>query len=172
MKRTLFALCTLGALLLSACGPNRSKEIDNIRALEATVRDADMVASPETALQLTNSYLQFSQHFPADSLTPLFLYNASDLSLNIGRYDTSLYCLRQIIDNYPDFSEASTCYFLVGNLYEVCEQFDSAVAAYNMFLEYYPDHPLAQSAAFAIKNIGLTPEEMLNNLLAETGQAQ
>ncbi len=168
MKRLFFALCTLGALLLTACGPNRSKELDNIRTLESTVREADMVASPETALQLTNSYLQFSQNFPDDSLTPIFLYNASDLSLNIGRYDTSLYCLRQIIDNYPDFSEASTCYFLIGNLFEVSEQYDSAVVAYNEFLEYYPDHPLAQSAAFAIKNIGLTPEQMLNNLLAET----
>ncbi len=88
MKRLLFALCTLGALLLTACGPNRSKELDNIRTLESTVREADMVASPETALQLTNSYLQFSQNFPDDSLTPIFLYNASDLSLNIGRYDT------------------------------------------------------------------------------------
>ncbi len=166
MKRLFFSLFAIGTLLLTACGPNRNKELDNIRALENAIRDADMVASPETALQLTNSYLQFTKDFPVDSLTPIFLYNASDLSLNIGRYDTSLYCLRQIIDNYPTFSEASTCYFLIGNLYEVCEQYDSAIVAYNEFLEYYPDHPLAQSASFAIKNIGLSPEEMLNNLLS------
>ncbi len=158
-------LCALCAILLTACGPNRSKELDRIYALEKKISNADFMVTPDTAIMLANYYLQFANDFPADSLTPGFLFKASDLTLNTGRYDTSLYCLRQIVDNYPDYSEASTCYFLIGNLFETCEEYDSAIVAYNEFLKFYPDHPLAQSASFAIQNIGLEPEEMLDKLL-------
>ncbi|MDY5969333.1 MAG: tetratricopeptide repeat protein [Bacteroidales bacterium] len=164
----LLAKCSLigVALLFVACGPNRDKEVKQISQMEETLREVEMVADSTTCNKMIGLYLDFVNHFPEDSLSPIYLYHASDLALNIGRYDKSLQCLHKIIENYPDFSEASTCYFLIGNAYEESEKYDSAVIAYNEFLELYPDHPLAESARFAVSNIGQPLEQVLQDLLA------
>lgn len=160
----------LAALLFAACGPNREKEVKQINAMEDSLREVEMVADSATCNKMIGMYLDFVNHFPNDSLSPIYLYHASDLSLNIGRYDQSLLCLNKIIENYPDFGEASTCYFLIGNAYEESEKYDSAVMAYNEFLELYPDHPLAESAKFAIDNIGQPLEQVLQDMLAANAE--
>lgn len=170
MKHISFVLCALCALLMVACGPNRSKELKQINLMEDSLRQATFVADSATSAKMMSLYLQFAKDFPNDTLTPGYLYNASDLALNIGQYATSLNCLKQIIDNYPDFNEASTCYFLIGNAYEESGNLDSAVIAYNEFIRLYPDHPLAESAQFAVKNIGLPLDQVLKNILAGSSQ--
>lgn len=170
MKRIYLVACALFAMLMVACGPNRTKELKEINLMEDSLRQATFVADSATSAKMLGLYLQFTKDFPQDSLTPGYLYNASDLALNIGQYGTSINCLKQIIDNHPDFSEASTCYFLIGNAYEESGNLDSAVIAYNEFIKLYPDHPLAESAQFAIKNIGLPLDQVLKNILANHDQ--
>lgn len=170
MKRISLATCAMCTLLMVACGPNREKELKQINLMEDSLRQATFVADSTTSAKMLGLYLQFAKDFPKDTLTPGYLYNASDLALNIGRYNTSIGCLKQIIDNYPNFDEASTCYFLIGNAYEESGNLDSAVIAYNEFIRLYPDHPLAESAQFAVKNIGLPLDQVLKNILADRTQ--
>ena len=152
--------------LMTACAPSRNKELKEINAMEGKLGETELVADSAAGSKMIERYLRFVEHFPEDTLSPIFLYKASDLSLNMGRYEQSVRCLRQIVDNYPDFREASTCYFLIGNAYEESEKYDSAVMAYNEFLELYPDHPLAEGARFAIGSIGQPLELVLQDMLA------
>lgn len=157
----------MAALLVVACGPNHDKELKRINEMEDTLRQAEFVADPATSRRMMNTYLQFVDHFPQDSMAAVYLYRASDLAFNIGCFDTTIRCLYRIVDDYPEFEEASTCYYLIGNAYEEYGKLDSAVQAYQDYLKFYPDQPFAESAQSAIENIGKSPEEMLQSILSK-----
>ena len=58
------------------------------------------------------------------------------------------------------------CLFLKAGAYEQDEQFDEARKNYEEFLERYPDHYMAPSARQILPRIGMSPEEMLDDILA------
>lgn len=167
MKHLTTTTLTLATLLLAACGPNHDKEQRRINEMEDTLRQAEYVADPATSRRMMNTYLRFVDHFPQDTMAAIYLYRASDLAFNIGCFDTTISCLYRIVDDYPEFEEASTCYYLIGNAYEEYGKLDSAVMAYKEYLRFYPDQPFAESAQSAIDNIGKSPEELLRSILSK-----
>ena len=86
--------------------------------------------------------------------------------ISLSMADRAVCILDTIISQYPGFEDIGGCYFLKGYAFETAEQFDSARTAYTYFVENYPDHPLAADTRRSLDYLGMTPEEMLEAILA------
>ncbi|MBR1644174.1 MAG: tetratricopeptide repeat protein [Bacteroidales bacterium] len=168
-RTAIFLLCLI-CLVATACGPSRDKELDTINRYEDSLVQQGLILNDALGKEMLRLYVQFANDFPTDSMSPLYLYRASDIASSLSMYDESLQYLNRIIDEYPEFEEASTCLFLKANVFENCMMLDSATQAYNDFLASFPDHPLAESARIALQYVGLSDEEMFRRIMANAPQ--
>ncbi len=164
MKRTLLILIL--AALVVACGPSKEERIDQIEDLEDSIFESAMVADEDAADQLTQLYTDFADKYPSDSLSPQYLLKAAEIQSNVLHTDRSIALFDRIINDYPDFEHVPICYFLKGIAYESNSQFDEAKAAYQTFVDKYPDHYMAEQTRLMIPKVGMSPEEMLDQILA------
>lgn len=158
MKRKLFALCAVCALLFAACHSNevakdRDTQLQEIAQLEQQLM---MISIDESqADSLVRLYTAFVDQFADDSLSPEFLLKAGQIMTNIGQPDSSIQYYDRIIDNYPDFDQLAECYFYKAYAYEQGEHFEEAQEAYTYFAETYPDNVLAAGLkSSVIPNLG------------------
>lgn len=69
---------------------------------------------------------------------------------------------RKVYDDYPNSIQAPTSLFMSSFiLANELQKYDLAKASYNLFLQKYPNHELANSAREELNNLGLSPEEIL-----------
>ena len=75
---------------------------------------------------------------------------------------------KRIHTEYPKSEYAPSGLFMAGfiNANEL-KNFDEATIIYKQFLQEYPDNELAASAQAELDNMGLSPEEILQNKLAK-----
>jgi TolA-binding protein len=90
------------------------------------------------------------------------LFKAGDFSMGLEKSEQAIMYFDQIIANYPAFEKLPYCLFLKGFIYEnQMGNMDQAKEVYLEFLNKYPDHEMAESARFSIKNLGKSPEELI-----------
>ncbi|MBQ9638004.1 MAG: hypothetical protein IJV22_00415 [Bacteroidales bacterium] len=166
--KTRLLLPLLILTVVAACSPSRDKAVAQIKEQEAALLDDTLEADTLKAQRLMDAYANFASRFPDDSLSPHYLFRASDLAYSIANPQQSLHFLNQIISNYPEFPELSTCYFMRANAYEECEMNDSATAAYTEFLQLFPNDPFAEAAQFSLQNIGIPLNVVLERLIEQT----
>ena len=71
---------------------------------------------------------------------------------------------KKVFMEYPKSTLAPTSLFMSGFiLANELKKFDAAKTQYELFLEKFPKHELAESAREELKNLGLSPEEILKN---------
>lgn len=165
MKR-IYVLLLAGVLLLTACGPNRDKQIKTIEEHEQALSTLDMITEDSDLDEMLSLYRTFAHDFPNDSLAPVYLQRAADMNISLGRPEQAVDLLDTVINLYPGFEDMGGCWFLKGYAYETAEQYDQAREAYTYFIENYPDHSLANDTRKTLPYLGMTPEEMLEAILA------
>lgn len=163
MKKLIF--CLLGVALLSACGPNREKEIKAIEEHEQGLSMLTMSTDDSEFVQIIDLYRTFAKHFPDDSLAPVYLMRAADASISAGQTDQAVSLLDSVISLYPGFEDMGGCYFLKGYAYETAEEFDKARETYTYFIDHYPDHYLASDTRKTLPYLGMTAEEMFEAIM-------
>ena len=163
MKRIFILL--VGVALLAACGPNREKQLKAIEEREQTLSTFDMIDDDSDLEGVLTLYRTFAKDFPDDSLAPVFLQRAADLSIAMGHQKEAVSLLDSIISLYPGFEDLGGCWFLKGYAYETADEYDSARTAYTYFVEHYPDHSLAADTRKTLPYLGMSPEEMLETIL-------
>ena len=163
MKKTL--LIVSATLLMVACGPSRQERINQIEDFEDSIFEMAIAADPDLADQLTDMYVAFADKYPSDTLSPQFLLKGAEMQSNVLHTERAVELFDRIIDDYPDFSEVPMCYFLKGNALELNSQIDEAKAAYEEFLANYPDHYMAEQTRVMLPRLGMSPEEMLADIL-------
>ncbi len=164
MKRILCCLAVL--TMLVACGPNRSELVQKIEDCEREMSMVDMAADDTKPHEMIALYRQFVNHFPNDSLAPVYISRIADISINIGKTEQAVDVLDSIIALYPDYGDLAGCQFMKGYAYEIGGQYDMAREAYTEFVETYPDHYLAADMKKMLPYIGLSPEEMFEAIIA------
>lgn len=81
---------------------------------------------------------------------------------DIESLENAVNIYRQVYDDYPNSKQAPTSLFMSSFiLANELQKYDLAKASYNLFLQKYPNHELASSAREELKNLGLSPEEIL-----------
>lgn len=69
---------------------------------------------------------------------------------------------KKVFDGYPNSIQAPTSLFMSGFiLANELKKYHSAEVTYNLFLQKYPSHELANSAREELNNLGLSPDEIL-----------
>ena len=163
MKKILF--CLLGVALMAACTPNRDQRVKDIEEHEMQLSTIDISSDDSKAMELMDLYLKFAADFADDSLAPVYMMRAADLSINLGQTEQAVTLLDSIINSYPGFEDVAGCMFLKGYAYENGEQYEEAKEAYTQFVESYPDHYLASDTRKMLPYIGMSPEAMLEALI-------
>ncbi len=165
---------TIVIILLTACRhtPSRDQAIADIVACEQQLAQVSVATDEETARQMTDLYCQFATLFPDDSLAPVYLSRAADISLNLGDNQQAIAILDSIIELYPGYEDIAGCLFLKGQAYENSEQYDLARQTYTQFVTEYPDHVLAPDTRIMLPYIGLPIEEMFNALIGDNTDKQ
>ena len=164
-------ICSISLMAFAACGPNREERIAQIEAIEDSIFESPAAIDSNVAKQLTTYYVDFADKYPADSLAPSFLMKAAETQANVLHTDYAVGLYNRIINDYPDFEDVALCYFLIGNAYEQNGQYEEAKAAYEDFLAKYPDHYMASSTRLMLSRVGMSPEELLDFVLANANDS-
>ena len=165
MKKILVLLA--GVMLMTACSsPDREKEVNEIAEHEQMLSAIDVSSDDSATLDMLSLYRKFAADFPDDSLAPVYMQRAADLCINLGKSDDAVNLLDSIITLYPGYEDIAGCCFLKGYAYESAERYDEAKEAYTYFIENYPDHYLAPDTKMMLNYIGMSPEDMLDAIMA------
>lgn len=163
MKKIL--CCLMGIMLLAACGPNREQRVKEIEEHELQLSTIDISSDDSEAVEMLSLYRRFAADFSDDSLAPVYMMRAADLSINLGQTEQAVALLDSVTELYPGFEDVAGCMFLKGYAYECAEMYDQAKEAYTQFVETYPDHYLAQDTRKMLQYIGMSPEEMFEAVM-------
>ena len=124
--------------------------------------DSAAVLDKKSAIITVRDYQSFATRFPKDSLAAEYLFKASDLLMNMGRPQQTVFTFNEIIQKHPDFNKMPTCYFLRAFVYDdQLKDYKAAEKYYKEFLEKYPDSDFADDTQMLLKNLGKTPEELI-----------
>ncbi|TNE69638.1 tetratricopeptide repeat protein [bacterium] len=157
--------------MMNACSGfnKKEKQVERIKGLEWVLmdeNDTNRSASEKMAdaKKLKDEYHQFVSAFPQDTLAPLFLYNIAMLEADqFKNYVESAKLLEQFQREYPEHTLASKALFLQGFTYaEYVKDYKRAELVYRLFIQKYPDSEMVPSIEFELKNLGKSPEELLN----------
>ena len=161
-RKAITLLMLLG--LMAGCTLSKEKQQDTISSLEK-----EIIESGDTAQQqeLFKQYDRFIRKYPADSMAPEYLFRKAGILRVEKTGDPALDALAEIVTKYPESPRVAECYFLRGLVYEEVF-YDQVMAkkAYEFFLERYPEHPLAESARYSIRYLGMSNEEIIASFSA------
>lgn len=95
-------------------------------------------------------------------LTAKELVELAQLEGGKGNYDKAVAHYNELLTLYPDDENAPLALFMIGFTYanELGNPVEAQMA-YKEFLEKYPDSVLKSSVEFELKNMGKSPEEIL-----------
>jgi hypothetical protein len=167
--RTLAAtLLAIG--LISACGTKTVEQSESdlvktkIDSLEAILfAESEKPADHAAGMDLVKSYAKFYRITDGeDSLAVDMLFKAGEVSMGIGQGNLAVKYFKMISDDHQDFYKAPEALFLAGFCEENVNK-DTADARrfYELFVNRYPDHKLAEDAKFSIQNMKLSDEELI-----------
>lgn len=153
-------------LLFSCGGDNQKKQLQlEIERLESGLY-ADSVGPVNRmkAQEMIQTYEEFVNIYPDDSLAPEYLYKSSEIAMNLEMPGRAIEGFQRIINNYPDFDKLALCLFLQAFIYEnQMQQYEKSKVLYKEFLEKYPGHDLAEDALVSIQNMGKSLDELIKS---------
>jgi outer membrane protein assembly factor BamD (BamD/ComL family) len=177
MKKLMYLLLLTGFI---ACGGEikegelpRAERLEVINELEDKAFSDIEKFDTTAALALVNNYARFASENPQDELTPAFLFKAGDLCMAMHKPELAIQYMDEVINNYKDFEKTPYCMFLKGFIYE--DQLRDLVKAkesYEAFIKAYPDHEMTDAAKFSIKNLGKSPEELIQEFEEKNDSTQ
>ena len=152
------------ALLISSCKPNPDKLIKQIAQSEKELYAAGNVVPDKTKVkELLDLYTKFADSYSKDTMAPVYLYKAANLSMNTNQNDNAIAMIDRIIKDYSSYSKLPEAYFLKAFIYDNnIKNINKAREAYTMFLQKFPKSDLADDAAISLDNLGKTPEQIIN----------
>jgi len=119
----------------------------------------------DTAKILVNKYIYFSENFSKDSLAPIYILKAADVSISLKDYSEAVKLYENVYTNYPNFKKAPEALFLQAMTYcDFLKNESLGKIKYQEFINKYPNHKLIDDAKKSIEFIGKTPEEILKIL--------
>ncbi len=163
MRKSILLVIILVFAILTGCSPSREKSVKTITSLETRLFSPSAAGFDKVkADSLLSAYESFMKHFPKDSLTPKITFKAANLNMNMGDGTKAIELFDKFIEKYPDNPKAAVSMFFKGYIYEnQIKNLDKAKEIYLQFIEKYPDNDFTKDARIALKNLGKSPEVMV-----------
>jgi outer membrane protein assembly factor BamD (BamD/ComL family) len=168
MNKNFIVTIIVVSVMFTGCKPSRDKSALDIQNFEKNLYSQQtFVFNKPKGDSLLKMYDDFITRFPADSLSPVFLFKAANLAITEGDGNKALSLLDQFIRKYPDHPKVPVCSFFKGYVYEnILKNLDLAKENYLLYIEKYPNDDFVKDARIAIKNLGKTPEQMIKEFEA------
>lgn len=155
-------------LLISSCqlpGSQSHMKVlnDSIALLEKEIFDpANDRLDRTNSKKLIQLYLAAAHENPKSEKAPEFLFKAGDLSINVQDPNKSVMIFDEILINYPEYEKAPAALFLKAFIYDdQLHDYVNAKKYYEEFIEKYPNNEFTDDAEISLKNLGKTPEELI-----------
>jgi len=162
MKRIFSVLAAI--VLLTACNPKQAWKKKAIDDQEKSVMDAAKRGKIDT-MGLNNLLVAYDAYvaaYPNDTLSANYLFKEADFYRYMRQPQKSIKIYNTIYNNYPAFIKRPYSLFLQGFIYEnEIRNLDSAKAKYLMFLQVYPNHPIAEDVKLTLESLGKSPEQVI-----------
>ncbi|MEI6852127.1 MAG: tetratricopeptide repeat protein [Bacteroidota bacterium] len=152
------------AIILSSCNQDSSKMVKQITDAEKELYAAGSPIPDKTKVkEILDLYTKFADTYSKDTMAPVYLYKAANLSMNTNQNEGAIALLDRIIKDYSNFSKLPEVYFLKAFIYDNnIKNIAKAREAYTVFLQKFPKNDLANDASISLDNLGKTPEEIIN----------
>ncbi|MEY2830090.1 MAG: hypothetical protein RIQ33_1948 [Bacteroidota bacterium] len=128
----------------------------NIKANEKKLFADEMITPSEDSIAkvLVADYQQFAKENEADSLAPLYLFNAADIAKNIRQYKQAVDAWGKVVAKYPTSKQAANSMFFQAFTYQTAMN-DTAKAKliFKDFIAKYPNHHFVKDAKFSIEQM-------------------
>lgn len=165
MRKLLFF--TLFGFALTACTDKAAALRERLSALDAEFGGAGVTDKKKadefiaTAEQLA-SVVEKSN---PDEYVEVLL-KAAGLAKTIEQPQKAIELYSKITEKMPQHPKAPTAFFMIGFVYaNDLRDLEKGKAAYELFLQKFPDDEMAESARGELRNLGKTPEEVLKEML-------
>jgi TolA-binding protein len=120
---------------------------------------------------LISAYEDFATDYPDETQSPDFLFKAGDMAMNLNKPNKAISFFNRILSEYPDFDKIPQCVFLKAYIYEnSLFDLDKAKLIYEDFIKRFPNDEFADDAAVSLKNLGKSPEELIKEFEAKSGE--
>lgn len=161
MNVKFFIAGILGITLLFSCGPSKTKIESDISDIVKELKTAENLDA-EKVSNLIELYNLYIEKFPNDEKVPKYMEMKAKYLGAINHYDLALNVYEEIFDKFPDYDKRSEALFMQAFINEVnLNNLDEAERLYNKYLELYPDGEFAKDATFSLRNLHLTPEQLM-----------
>ena len=113
---------------------------------------------------LIDKSIQYVDAFPKDERSPGYLFRAGEVCVGIKSYDKALALWEKMKTDYSTHEKAPVALFLQGFTRDnQGDKVEEAKKYYNEFLSKYPDHEFADQVKGLLKNIDISPEELIRS---------
>ncbi len=137
-----------------------SQSIDS-SLLKATTYDESM------AIKANNTFVKCALLCKHDSISPLYLIKAAQLSQTLKKLDLSEKYLKKIIEEYPKSKFIPAAKFLLAQYYadsKMLNQPEKAKDLLNDIIREYPQTVWSENAAAALQWVGQSDEEIMKHI--------
>jgi tetratricopeptide (TPR) repeat protein len=127
----------------------------------------DLEADVKHANEAIKAFTDFAYYCKNDSLAPVFLIKTAMVARSIDNIPQAKIVLDKCIADYPDFRNLPEAIFLLAQLYDEPGYLNSEVEAqrlYKQILEEYPKSPIIPTVKGALKMIGKTDKELMEEI--------
>ena len=151
------------AVGLTACTRPQEKLAAQIKEQEESLfaGNQSQILDTSKANAIVNLYLAYADQYPDDTLSADMLFKAGDITNGLGRIEDAITFFGRV-QRYPNYQRTPDALFLQGFITEnTVGNPDAAKSYYDKFLQQYPNHKLAEDVKMSIKNLGKSPEELI-----------
>jgi len=134
---------------------------------QVTVDPDQIGINKKAALKYVDAAEVYALVRPDENHTADYLYKAAEIARSLRTIPKAMSIYDWIIEDYQDYEDIPTVTFIKGFILEQeYKKPEAAREVYETFLERYPDHQMAESARFLLKNMGKSDEEILQAIEA------
>lgn len=152
------------AIFFISCQPSKKSLLQTIKELEQKIQSkyAEGHIDTMSIQQLINTYEQFVEHYPDDTLCPKIYYNMARLLIQIDKPQEAVKWLDQFEVKYPDNELLPEVLFFRGYVEEnELKDYKAAQETYVRFLQKYPSHPYAEQVRIMLRYLGYSADKLL-----------
>ncbi|MBC7693812.1 MAG: tetratricopeptide repeat protein [Burkholderiales bacterium] len=144
-----------------------SSRFKEAKRLDDVLQKANVVNN-DIAEQAIKAFYEFSVNCKSDTLAPVFLIKAGQVSQTLRKYTQAQAFFTRCIDDFPKFKSRGAAMFLLAQLYDdpaILNNESEARTIYEQVIREYPTSSYATDAKACIKNLGKSDEELVKEFL-------
>jgi tetratricopeptide (TPR) repeat protein len=146
------------------CKNTKKADLEKINAVELKLKSmpGNQRMDEKLAQEAIATYTEYADKNKADTASAGYLFLSADILRGIGKSKECLGIYERILKDYPTYSKAAQCLFLIGFTYDNdMKDLEKAKASYLEFLKKYPKHELADDVQFSIDHLGKSPDDII-----------